>query len=238
MIQFQNLDLIEIPVNFNTKIITLPQDGLYVNKKINRIYAIPAELCPVTPLGRANISAEFYNYIYFSAFDKENREFIRSLSVSYMLPNSNVDIRINRMLNFKLTNFAVQTLPNELIVNSNFSILLLVEYQSMNRQPIFDATNTVSRSVSIPSAGRIPLSIFKDLITGNVYRMTSRNATSQFLTLRDKTGKVLNQVPAVILDERNLTDQRYFDSLDIDWENSYAESAQNNTNFDLTLYYE
>lgn len=237
MIQFQNLDLIEIPVNLNTKIITLPQDGLYVNKKINRIYAIPAELCPVTPLGRANLSAAFYDYIYFSAFDKENREFIRSLSVSYMLPNSNVDIRINRMLNFKLTNFAVQTLP-EVDVPSNYSILLLVEYQSMNRQPIFDATNTVSRSVSIPTAGRVPLAMFKDLISGKVYRMTSRNATSQFLTLRDKTGKVFNQVPAVILDERNLTEQRYFDALDIDWENSYAESAQNNTTFDLTLYYE
>lgn len=237
MIQFQNLDLIEIPVNLNTKIITLPQDGLYVNKKINRIYAIPAELCPVTPLGRANISAAVFDYIYFSAFDKENREFIRSLSVSYMLPNSNVDIRINRMLNFKLTNFAVQTLPEGISAINN-SLLLLVEYQSMNRQPIFDATNTVSRSVSIPTAGRIPLSMFKDLITGKVYRMTSRNATSQFLTLRDKTGKVLNQVPAVILDERNLTEQRYFDALEIDWDNSFAETAQNNTTFDFTLYYE
>jgi hypothetical protein len=235
----QNFDLIAIPIQAGNTSVYFPIDRLYTDKKINRLFVLSATECSQYITGVEAVPKEFYDYVYVDLFDCDRQIITNNLSTRLLLPECNVDVRINEPLDYSLSE--IKIMPNGLLDSSKTYVLLFgFEFQTNIKSAFVEPTNTYL--IDIPFVNqqqRYKLADFGTYALSNkrIRRIIASGNTDCFLTLRERSGKVFDQIPLVLLTAFLNSENTYFDFLDIDFDNSFIETTNYNDKLNLTFYY-
>lgn len=231
----QNIDLVALTINSDGSFIFLPKDRIFFDKKIKNITVIGATDTPYSPDGSSTIASSVLSYTFLKLFNKSDKLIFRSVLAKMLSIDNNTEIHINDYLNFQLSEIFLTN--NSAFVPGSYSLLLAVEYQTRLYSPFIEPDNCYT--VEIPNVGGKTVYNLKDyginfLTKKTITRITATGDTTGFITIRDKSDKVINEMPLCLLKENLTSENTYFDRLNIDFQNSYI-SVPNGMSSDLSL---
>lgn len=231
----QNIDLISLIIDSDGSYIFLPKDRIFSDKKIKNITVISAVHTPNSSDGVAVLNNAVLDYTFINLYNEKENIVFRSLSAKMLSIDNNTEIRINDFLNFSLSEISISS--NVGFVPGSYALLLAVEYQTRLYSPFIEPDNCYT--VDIPVEVGKTMYNLKDyairfLDRKTITRITATGDTTGFLTLRDKSDKVINEMPLCMLRENLTSENTYFDRLNIDFQNSYI-SVPNGMSSDLSL---
>lgn len=237
----QNIDLIEFQVTSAGGNFYLPKDRLFCGKKITRITLVSSATVTLSPIGLPVVVDAFLPYVSVSLYNNNSKEIMRNMQGVFLVPGINADYKINSMLDYSMS--VIKVAKNNAIADNTInSLLVVVEYQNANRTPLIEPSNSLL--VQIPAvAGKTRYNlkdyIISSLTNKSVYRIVVDGAVDGFITIREKTGKVFNQIPLAMLKAFIETENIYLDALNIDFENTYIETPNEITStIEITFIYE
>lgn len=239
--RYQNIDLLEFAVNSTTNTIYFPTDRLFCGKKIKRITLLNASHCAYSSVGMPTIPATLMPYLFLDVYNILKQNIVKSLQSLYLVPGVNQDITLNQLLDYTLTTVRMNS-NSILTAGVTYSLPVVVEYQTTTPQPFIEPTNA-QRIAITPIANQLKykLSDYLQYSLNNkkIARIIVSGDTNGYLTVRDTDNKIINQLPLAMLTANLETDNTYFDSLLIDFNNSYIETPNElSTTTEITFYYE
>lgn len=239
--RFQNLDLVELQITSTSNKIYFPEDRIFTDKKIKRLFLFNDSHFSYSTLGLEVVPESLFDFLTINIQNTKNNNIVKELQAKTLLPGNNIDFKINDFLNYKFTNIT-QITNTELTAGQIYILPVLVEYKTQNYTPFVEPTNTrFIEIVAIAGEVKYQLKNYIDfaLSDKNISRITATGDLTGFITLREKSGKNISQMPLKMLEFLLNTENNYLESFNIDFENSYIYTPNElSSNLKINFYYE
>ncbi len=238
---FQNIDYLSLPIEQESGVIFFPKDRLYYGKMIKRIFVLDGDGTKKTPTGEV-VAQVGSGCVCLNLYDTDGAQVTHKLSSGVLQPSFVQDIVINRTLDWSLCQFEYRDLAASEIGRY---LSVVVEYSDRNYQPSreplcfasFTVPATVQKAVSL-------YDIVGDFLSGRtVVRIDGEQTSNEYyLTIRDRHGKVFNEIPGELLANStpgmSRPEPNLFDCLNIDMRNTYINTPNGlSTPLTLTFFY-
>ncbi len=234
---FQNFDLVSIPVLPGVASVYFPEDALFTDKTISQMIFFSSDENLKDPVGLDVVPPAFLDYCYLNLCRENKQLAVQNLSCSLLRPACNLDIRLNGEIDFTMSEIKIM---NHALLDKTHSVLIGVEYQTRYKDPFVEPTQTTLLNIPLSSGKTVyKLSDFGayELAEKKIKRMTTHGNTDCFLILREKSGKVYNQLPLSLFIPFLNSENSYFDNISIDFDNSLIETLNNSSDVQLTFFY-
>jgi len=233
----QNFDNLSIIVN-SAKSSFFPKDRIFTNEVINNIITFSNDDITNDMQGNDVVSYDEMKYLFISLFDNEKNKIFKNLNCQNLSSTANVKLSMVNYIDFDISKIDVKY--SEIL---NKSIILGISYITHLISEILPINNAYGIRIKNEANKKLyRLSDFGGwkLKDEKVKMITSKGFKDCFLTLRDVSGKVCNQMPLNLLSENLKTEKIIFDNYQLDVENSYIEiptEINQDNDILLTFYY-
>ncbi len=144
----QHFDLYPVWVDSHTNVVVLPQDLLFLDKKIERISILTADYMPVFNTGEKLVPDTYLKHVYFNLFDAGKNPKMRNLAAEFLRINSNIGLNINSKLDF--SRCTMKVMHNEILEpGENYILPVLVYYSDRPKQPFTEPSNSLLLEVPV-----------------------------------------------------------------------------------------
>lgn len=223
---FQNIDYLALPIEQESGVIFFPKDRLYYGKTVKRIFIIDGDGTNRTPSGE-QVAQVGGGCVSVNLYDTDGQQVTHKLNSECLRPDFVQDIYINRQLDWALCQIEYRDLAASEI---GHCLSVVIEYSDRSYQPpreplcfaSFTVPATVQKAVSL-------YDIVGEFLDGRaVVRIDgTKTSNNYYLTIRDRHGKVFNEIPCELLQNEPASGGRpepnLFDSLNIDMRNTYLD---------------
>lgn len=225
----QNLDTIFLKVTSETKEIFLPKERFLSDRKVN--YLIPCFSRSNGGIHTFNdvnlLDDTFKDLIYIDVYEKGKDYKAKNLNCGFIDSENLKRFSFDVVLDFDLS---VLKLKNTPLLNRYLA--LCVVYTAEANKLATPTSNSLTLVANPSNAGKIKLvDIGGYQLDGQrIKKIECADSENVYLTIRTKNNENnINDMPLYLLDNnRQFSDNNiYFDSLWIDWDNSYLTITQN-----------
>ena len=227
----QNLDTLFLKVTSETKEIFLPKERFLDDRNVN--FFIPCfqkngSTDGIHTFNGVNILEDTYrDHIYIDVYEKGKDYKTKNLNLTFIDSENNNRFKFDTILDFDLSVIKLKSSPQ---TNSYLPVCAIYTDEANNIAT--PTCNSLTLVAPAGNAGKIKLvDIGGYQLNGQlIKKIESLNSEDVFLTIRTKNNENnINDMPLYLLDNgRQFGDNNiYFDSLWIDWDNSYLTVTQN-----------
>ena len=233
--------MLYLTVDSDSSVIYLPDDRIFKGRKITRLYFFTSDDVSTDVTGNPVVPANFLNYLYLNLFSEANKKIYQNLSLSLLNINCNAGILVSDILDY--VSSEIKILRNTILnPGVTYSLPVGFEYETGYRDP-FSENADMFRLVFNLSENRSHYLLSSHggtaLSGTRIRRITAKGNLDGFLTLREVSGKVYNEIPLSLLRFGLNTEDLYFDNIRLDVWNSYIEIVNPSNNpLELLFYYE
>lgn len=238
----QNLDTLFLKVTSETTEIFLPKERFLTDRKVN--YFIPCfqDLNSTAGIHTFNgvqlLDDSFRDIIYFDAYEKGKDYKTKNLNCGFIDDRNNKRFAFDVVLDFDLSVLKLKSQPL-----SNKYLALCAVYTADANKIATPTSNSLTLIAPPTTPGKIKLVDIGGykLDAQLIKKIECINSEDVYLTIRTKNNdNNINDMPLYLLDsDRQFSDNNiFFDSLWIDWDNSYLTvTASKATETKLTFKY-
>lgn len=227
----QNLDTLFLKVTPESQEIFLPKERFLDDRKVN--YFIPCfeqsnSTAGIHVFNGVDILDDtFKNSIYIDAYEKGKDYMTKNLNCAFIDSENTNRYAFNAVLDFDLSVFKLKSQPA-----ANKYLPVCAVYTAEANKIATPTSNSLTLIAQPTNVGKIKLvDIGGYQLDGQlIKKIECVNSEDVFITIRTKNNENnINDMPLFLLEaDRQFTDNDiYFDSLWIDWDNSYLTITQN-----------
>ena len=239
----QNLDTLFLKVTSETKEIFLPKERFLNDRKVNYLIPCFQDLNSTDGIHTFNgvplLDDSFRDHIYIDVYEKGKDYKTKNLNCAFIDPENNKRFAFDVVLDFDLSVVKLKTTP---LANS---YLAMCAIYTADANKIPTPTNNSLTLIAPPTTQASKIKLVDiggyKLDAQLIKKIECVNSEDVYITIRTKNNENnINDMPLYLLDSnRQFSDNNiYFDSLWIDWDNSYLTvTASKATETILTFKY-
>lgn len=235
-----NIDTFSFVYNKGMSSLFFPKDRIYSGKKIKRITFFGSVDCYCDMRAFPVLHKSFYSSLYVQLFDTDRNRIFKDLPCAELMNGVNLNIEVNRTLNYDLSCVEVRGDMSALTDGVNYSVMCAIEY---DEQVVSVSEPKNCYTVTIPTTAGKTFYPFKDsdIVSLNEFvikRIAVRGNSDFFLTLRDRGGHLINQAPGSMFVPQKYSEDLLLPNVRLDIDKCYLEMPYSaNDNIILEFYY-
>lgn len=246
----ENIDTYYFTVKKGQTALYLPKDRPYAGRLLTGITVFDDAALACAPNGDTVVPSLFVPCCTLNLYDEDKRRIVNDYALPCVTLN-NLGFALRDRLNYDISEIRVLD-STQLSSGTAYALPVCVEYKQEDRpeRPLVIPTDSYTFAVQPADFNTRGFLLLSDLNVSALFGKKVKKITAQIpgqpfaqmgngaLTLREKGGRVFNQVPLDMLRAFATTDDIYFDNYEIDFYNSYIEcGTAPATTFLLTFYF-